>query len=265
MAWSCDDTRRALRHSTEFPVESLEHLATCNICQEMTELAADVSPSVSSSVDAEMIKTRARLDEERGFVAWLRSRSSRVRSIGAGVFALTPVILQLIFARRSDFSSYPVTWFIAFALAYFALVVWAGFVALSPLYRPISLRQFLTTTLLSLILPWVIVSFEPVPDNHQTNVELNLGILHSAWLCLRYGLALALPAVVALWWFDRSEVKPLRFGLLVGAWGGIVGNFVLLFHCPNEAQLHQWLGHATIGIVYVLVIGFVIIKGRKSR
>jgi hypothetical protein len=231
----------------------------------MTELAADVSSSVSSSVDTEILKTRALLDKERGFVAWLRSRSSRVRWIGAGVFALIPVVLQLIFARRSDFYSYPVAWFIAFTLAYFALVIWALFVALSPIYRAISLRQFLITTLLSLILPWVIVSFEPVPDNHQTDVELNLVTLHNAWVCLRYGLALALPAVVALWWLDRSEAKPLRFGLLVGASGGIVGNFVLLFHCPNKAQLHQWLGHATIGIVYVLIISLVSTKGLKSR
>jgi hypothetical protein len=68
---------------------------------------------------------------------------------------------------------------------------------------------------------------------------------------------LAAPSVVLLLAMDRTASRRRLTGLVAAALGGAVGNFVLLLHCANPGSAHQFLGHALVSVVLLLIIGIV--------
>ena len=66
--------------------------------------------------------------------------------------------------------------------------------------------------------------------------------------CLIAGLALALPAALAVWWFLRRgfAVNSVAAGLAKGTLAGLAGVTMLELHCPNFEAPHVMVWHIAV-------------------
>jgi len=271
MNWTCDETRRHLLRQDELSEEALEHLTQCAVCQEMMELSTitdldSISNDAAIDVANLLSHTRLELSREQGLLAWLRSRSTPLRlCLGVGV-ALLPAMAQLVFARRYDLSDYPLPRLFLVVATYLVIVAFSSNTLLSPLYRPQSPTALRSAVGLAFIVPFVFAAMAPahVPATVvPVPADVHHALLYQAWICLRYGTLLSLPAVLLFVAMDRQLARGRFFLTLTACTGGIAGNFVLLLHCSNEQPAHQLLGHATVGLALLAGTGTVAMLARK--
>ena len=266
MTWTCDRTRHSLRRQAELPVEAIEHLARCALCQELTDLAPEARGSLThaepSVLDMAQLlaATQQRLASERGAWAWLRSRSTSERWALGMVFALLPVMLQWFVARRADFGEYPLPRLSMLVAAYVVVIACAARSLLAPLHQPKAGWQNAVMAGLAFALPLLVAATAPAYALEPASSAVSNGLfLKQAGACLRYGALLAIPSVALLFVMDRQMASGRQFSTTAAAIGGAVGNFVLLLHCANEDPAHQLLGHASVG---VLLLAF--LDGRRA-
>jgi hypothetical protein len=270
MNWTCDETRRHLLRPNELSEAALEHVAQCAVCQEMMELSTAIELDSGSSANAVAIdvpslfgQTQLQLTREQGPLAWLRSRRTPLRIVLGVSVALVPAVVQLAFARRIDLGDYPLPRLLLAAALYLVIVDFATKSLLSPLYRPRSSWALWLAAIASFSLPFVVAALAPAyAQQLESPAPLQRSVLYQAWVCLRYGTLLSLPAVLLLFALDRQLAQGRRFPMLAAGLGGVAGNFALLLHCPNEQPTHQLLGHATVGLLLLVCIGIGIVIPR---
>jgi len=154
------------------------------------------------------------------------------------------------------------------AALYLVVAELAAKTLLAPLYRPRARWALWLATFASFSLPFAVAALAPA---YVQRAAAHAGIQHSflyqAWVCLRYGTSLSLPAVLLFLAMDRQVAQGRRVLLLTAGIGGVAGNLALLFHCPNEQPAHQLLGHATVGLLLLVCIGFgiVVIRVRSRK
>ena len=272
MNWTCDETRRHLLRQQELSEAALDHLTQCAVCQEMMDLPSAIELDSGSSAGALDIgsllsQTQLQLSQERGLHAWLRSRKTPFRiALGVGV-ALVPAAAQLALSRRTDLGDYPLSRLLLAVALYLVIVDFAAKTLLSPLYRPRSRWALWLAVIASFGLPMVVAALAPAYSQQlESHGPVQYSFLYQAWVCLRYGTLLSLPAVLLLFALDRQVAQGRRFPMLAAGLGGVAGNFALLLHCPNEQPTHQLLGHATVGLLLLACIGVGIVIARfRSR
>jgi hypothetical protein len=71
--------------------------------------------------------------------------------------------------------------------------------------------------------------------------------------CFSYGTLLTLPTAALLWAFDRDDQLSLRTVYLSAAALGLSANLLLELHCGNGNFTHVVLGHASLGVAWLLV------------
>src|SRR5512142_2371698 len=141
MSWTCDGTRDCLREQATLPSAAVEHIAGCALCQDiigMVSFDPSVPPESASSVPdmAQLLAdTQSRLANERGVVAWLRSRPNTLQIAIGFIATILPAVGILALARRVDLGSYPTWRLVAFILALAFSAVVALRMMLAPLYR----------------------------------------------------------------------------------------------------------------------------------
>jgi hypothetical protein len=270
MNWTCDETRRDLLRQDTLSAAALEHLAQCAVCQEMMELPTAIEVDAGSIANADALElpnllrqTELRLSTERGLLAWLRSRKTPLRvALGVGM-ALVPAAVQLVFFRRTDLSDYPLSRLLLAAASYMVIAAFAITTLLSPLYRPRSRWTLWLATLGAFSLPFVIAALAPAyAQRVGGHANTQHSFLYQAWVCLRYGTLLSLPAVLPILAMDRQSAPIRRVLTLAAGIGGVAGNLSLLLHCPNEQPAHQLVGHATVSLLLLVCLGIVIVIGR---
>jgi hypothetical protein len=270
MNWTCDETRRQLLRQDELSEAALEHLAQCAVCQEMMDLRSAIELDSGSSANAGILniarllsQTQLQLSQERGLLAWLRSRKTPLRLASGVSVALIPAAAQLAFSRRYDLGDYPLPRLLLAVALYLFVVVFATKTLLSPLYRPKSSWALRSAAALSFILPFVLAALAPAyAQQAASHVGIQHSFLYQAGACLRYGTLLSFPSVLLFVAMDRQLARGRLFLTLTACTGGLAGNFVLLLHCPNEQPAHQLLGHATVGLVLLVCFGAAILFTR---
>jgi hypothetical protein len=71
--------------------------------------------------------------------------------------------------------------------------------------------------------------------------------------CFSYGALLTLPIAALLWAFDRDDRLSLRTVCLSAAALGLSANLILELHCPSGNFVHVLLGHASLGIAWLVL------------
>lgn len=276
MNWTCDDTRRRLSSAGEWSDAALEHLTACAVCREMADSVSAVEqqgesrPALEPLVLSKLLtRTERAIADERGLLAWLRSRSSAQRRLFGFCVALAPALAQLALARRCDLGSYPFPRLLLVFGLYAGALVLAERTILFPLHRPLRTRQRAAVTVLALALPFVVAASAPAyVDADALSTAAQGPFLYQAWICMRYGAMLSLPAIVLVLAMDRQPGRSRGLATALAGLGALIGNLTLLLHCPNEDPAHQWLGHAAIGLLLLLVLlpvfGLVRIWHRRS-
>lgn len=226
-----------------------DHLVTCATCRTLLDsgalgaLLAEQRASHVSAEEALLARVEARLEREVGVRAWFRSQGTRRR------FALVALVLTFTIAPAVAVRSAkgPLS---ALAAVSLALVVAAVLLAvasvLRPPWRPLRRVRLLAVAAGSLALPFAVVALAAADGSAEH------GALRAS-ACFMYGAALSLPAFVLLKLLDRAEQVSLPSLALLAGTSGLVANLVLRLHCPSEEPVHLLLGHATIGVAWLLV------------
>jgi hypothetical protein len=207
-------------------------------------------------LDALFSGMEQQLAGERGVRAWLRSRSTGARlAICAASLVLLAGAVALAWARP-DLPVYP-----AFRLALGALVIVVILVvqlalALRPLSRP-PLPGWVSPAAIAGALGALVALYGlPAPHlAHPASVQAPgmQALIARALPCLAFGLFFALASYGLLRVLDRGGTDKARRALLAAAYGGLVANLLLMFHCPVTAPAHLMLGH--LGVAVLLLLG----------
>ncbi len=249
------------------------HLASCEACSALLadhaalgRGLAEAAGSDGPALDLESLlaEVEQSVGRERGPVAWLRSRPTGKRTALVLVAVAVVVLFILAFKLRPDLAEYPMLAMLV-AVALEGLIIGAAVrIELRPVQDaapPAWMRPLLG--MLALAVP-TLVALLPLAHAGaplayappgKSFVQLALG-------CFSFGTALAAPVLLLLWALDRQGHRARGLAVLAAATGGVVGNLVLLLHCPITDIGHMLLGHASIG--FVLVLLYAVLFRRRS-
>ena len=262
---TCDDTRRALERG-ELPEsrEAQEHLEACPACRELVagvpvlghRLAGLKSPSVPAgglgADDPAWVALQANLRAESAPGGWLRNRGTPLRIVLSLSVPAVLVGWNLVAKRRADWDAYPTPRLLGEA-ALLLVSLWAAIhFALRPLHLPPRNRLRRVVNVVALAVPVGLAALGPAHLAHPASLQgSGLDFWPRALACLQFGAAMAVPAILVLWWADRAQGRRLALAALAAAVGGLTGNFVLHIHCAITDPLHLLVGHASIGLLLI--------------
>ena len=199
---------------------------------------------------------------ERGAGAWLRSRSTTVRTALALATLLAVVLATVVGWLRPDLSVYPAGRMAAIALFIAAGAALELLLALRPLSRP-ALRDWVAplATLGALIGLAALYALPAAHLAHPASLHApGLAELASrAVRCLAIGVPLALSFYALLRVLDRGGAER---ALSAAAYSGLCANLALQLHCPITAPAHMLFGHFGVALV---VIGVALVQRLRAR
>jgi hypothetical protein len=258
----CSDVRERLRDvqgRRDARVEA--HLQACIDC---ALLAADAalagqaeSPTASADIEAILDRTEARLQRERGCIAWLRNRRTSTRLLLGALAALGVPLAFALAAPRTDLSVYPLPRLVTIAACLILFSAGALSVKLRPLHRPALPSGLAAALLVAAIV--VIGTDIALPPAHAVPAaslaETGADFARRAAGCLSVGFLIGLPALLAAGWLDRTRHARGATGWLSPLLAAVAGYLALDLHCPLVARAHLLVGHAGLLLVFpVLVI-----------
>ncbi|HEX6243625.1 MAG TPA: hypothetical protein VFZ61_22080 [Polyangiales bacterium] len=204
-------------------------------------------------LDALRSSLDAALAEERGLGAFLRSRTTPLRLVVAGVLLLAAMGAVWLLAARVDQELYPM-WRLLLGLGFMLVAFFASVgLALWPLSRPAP-RPRLVSTVLALA-PVLLAGLYLMPAAHADHPASlqqpgTAALLVRASPCFGVGVLIAL---LSVWGLRRLDRGGTRVALLLATASGVAANILLLLHCPMTAPAHMLLGH--LGVMLVFVAG----------
>lgn len=268
----CRDVRDALvRGEVPEGPEVQAHLSECPACadvladhallgRELGRVAPGAPPVELSTLLGQVEES---IQSERGVRGRLRSLSTPWRIACALVAVGVVAGFVLVFKPRSDLSAYPIDR-LALTVAFYALLIGGAFaLELRPLQRralPGWVRPVLAAVALLVPVVFALVPSPPAPPMHMTG-----SFAHVTFGCFMFGTGLAIPVLVLLFLLDRRAHGTWGVVLLGAAAGGLVANLGLLLHCPARNVAHILLGHASIGVVFVIAYVLALAWRKRRR
>lgn len=233
------------------------HVAVCPHCRELLALEGELGRRL-----ADQVLPEAKADElfslverdvaaEQGLRARLRALPSEAQVSVLVAFALLLCAAHLAMHRRSDFAEYSpvVFWGLCLVLGSFLFVGAARLLrgasapsSMAKVERPLAL--------LLLIIPAIAALVSPI-GSAVPRAAMSFGV---PAFCFAYGAAFMLPFVALYWLFERRDRVPVWSLVSAGALAGIAANLLLHTHCPSAHPGHLLVGHASIGVVWALLL-----------
>jgi len=248
---NCVDVREARLRGTALTQEAAEHAEHCPVC------CADAADGVATSaegLDDLFSGIEKRIGRERGITALLRSRSTPARLFIGAVWIAVLVTWCAVSMPRTRFAPIPVERFVLVLTVLSVLGAVLLRAGLRPAQTPApSDRTVLLGVAAGLLFP-VATAFLPAGlhafDHYvqYTKTQATIG-------CFVIGAVTGALVVLLLRALDRTAHGTRGSSLLAAVTGGVAGNLALELHCPVTAPSHILLGHATVGLVLVLVYG----------
>jgi hypothetical protein len=222
-------------------------------------------PASGAGFDELWARVERSVADERGVKAWLQSRPTGLRvALVCGLFAAL-ACLHFLWARRSDWSLHPGERLLLVVGAALVAIVFCLRLVLAPLTRPF--RAPLALASMTLLLVPVLSALVPDLRFGAGDTHAGAAALGAAAGCFVYGSVLVLGVGAALWCVDRGA--PIGAARLVPAvvCAGLVAHLILQIHCANDNPTHLLLGHASIGIAWLVVLSALYARslGRRSR
>jgi hypothetical protein len=249
----CAEIRDAFTHGVVTPSPQVQaHLAGCPHCRELFERDAALGRSLATEAALPMpfpeelfAELETRVAGETGVRAWLRSRPTKLRFLIALSSVLCAVSIGGVLKLRSDFDAYPRARLLVLLAVYsLGIIVAFGKELFLSVWRG-PLADHLLLLVAALGLPFL-VAFAPA-----TEASRAFGA-QGALNCFVFGALLTLPTAALLWAFDRDDHLSTRTACLSAAALGLSANLVLELHCANGNFSHVLLGHASLGVAWLL-------------
>lgn len=223
-------------------------------------------PAPGAGFDELWALVERRVADERGVRAWLQSRPTGLRvALVCGVLAALAV-LHWLWARRSDWSLHSGERLLLVVGSAAVAIVFCLRLVLAPLTLPV--RASLALASMTLLVVPVLSALVPELRFGAGDTHAAAAALGPAAGCFVYGGVLVLGVGAALWCVDRGgPAVPARLVPAVVC-AGLAAHLILQIHCANDNPTHLLLGHASIGIAWLVVLfGFYgrSRSGRRSR
>ena len=227
---------------------------------------ASREPLQESELDALFERSHDAVTQERGLVAWLRSRATPIRWVSMFGLISVLVLFELSTRRRVDISVYPIWRMALEVLANVLTLLSAVWLALRPLQEPGRRSLTWMCACLALATPLALALSGPAHLGHPASLE---GTGADFWprvtACFLLGTAISFPVWVALAAFDRWASRSRSIAVLAAGLLGIVGNFALHMHCPLTSVAHRVAGHAMIGFaLWPVFIAIALLRSPRS-
>lgn len=228
-----------------------EHESPAKTAADAAELfrgfAADVP--AESEVDDLLAGLEARLEKERGPLAWLRARPTSSR-LGLALGVPTGLVLATaLLAPRADFGSLPAWRVIVVVLGTAALLAASVWFGLRPLHRPAVPRWVEPLVLGSAVTGGGVLALLPVLGGVEGHGPTDWA---HAMGCMYGGLIVAVPAFVIVRLLDHGGRA--WSSLLAASAAGLGANGVLAMHCANDAFGHLMRGHVVVAVGFVAAV-----------
>jgi len=232
-----------------------EHLTRCVTCRELFAGSAEFGSALAETGNDALrfpeelyARVRADLGKETGLRALVRGQSTGRRLAIACLAVALSAAFTLAFARRA---SWPMDALGPFA----ALLAVLGLGALlcirdglAPLSRVRSTGRTLAMSAAALGFPIVLAAWAPAEFAGGDRGR----VVAQALRCFVFGTAASAPLVMLLWLCDRGSRGSWRVFLPLSAASGLSANLVLGLHCAITEPAHLLLGHATLGVAWLI-------------
>jgi len=268
---TCAIVRETVRRG-EVPTDQA-HLASCPACRALVDGALVLSPYMEAAPDISPLnpavlreQLHSALEAETGWRGRAQAMPTPTRLAILALLTLGVVAAAGLFSPRADLAMYPVVRMWMTVLCTVGVGLASGAVSLRPIQhsapRTSAVGGFIFVGVLLAVLPALL------PLAHPETAESVSGggsaFILDALMCWAFGIAIALPVVIAFWILDRS-VRPTRApALLAGLGAGLAGVAGLQLHCPINIQTHLLLGHTTV-VLSLLGAGLLFLRVRPSR
>jgi len=216
----------------------------------LEELAGKGEGDEELDLDALRHDVDALLDEERGFLAELRSRGTGQR-IAIVVAAVVLISVGTVLATpRTDLATYPLGRMIAILVALGLLTGMATWRLLRPLHLPPPSPTSNRLLLLAGLLTPVVVDLIPLHDHVGGAAGEGMSFVTACLKCFGFGGVTGALVLVVAFMMRRARVDGVAVAALAGVAAGLTGNLTLQLHCPIIAPAHLLLGHAMLLLVF---------------
>jgi hypothetical protein len=249
---NCVDVREARLRGTPLSAEAAAHASECPICSADTEEGA----GETSELDELFRDIETKLGHEKGVLGWARSRSTTTRLLIAASAVTGLTALSAVGIPRTRFAPLPTERVVVVMGALAVLAAMMLRVGLRPAQTQAPPdRSLFIIVAAGLLLP-VVTAFLP-PGAHPFHEYVQYTQTEATIGCFVIGAVTGALVVFVLRALDRTahDSRPAR--VLAAVTGGVAGNLALELHCPVTAPAHLLLGHATVGMMLVLVYGLV--------
>ncbi len=204
---------------------------------------------------------QGKLAQERGFSAWLRSRSTPLRATLAGIVVGLLAVATMAVWLRPDFELYPAGRMNAVLASIAGLIVLDLILLLWPMQLPAAPRWLMAAAVAGA--PIGLFFWYSAPVAHLTHPRSVPSEDFRGWCvhvgrCLFYGSVVAGGVYALLRSLDRGGANRL---LLMAACAGLAANLVLQLHCPQTTPSHLMIGH--FGVI-ALCFGFAFWRERAA-
>lgn len=262
----CSEIRdRFLKGEAVVTEQVQRHLTGCPECQALFEGGAQLGHRLASQAasalpfpDELFAQTEASVAAEIGPRAWLRSRPTHFQSRVVALGVLCVVLLGGVARLRPDFAEYPSTRLLLLFGVSSCLILVAFRKGLRFPARLGNFGDHPEFALAALGIPFLL-AFAPATEVSR---QASSG---GALNCFVYGALFTVPLALLLWACDRND-RPSQGTVCLAAVGlGLSANLVLELHCPNGNAVHLLLGHASIGILWLVTWAVLRVSGNAAR
>lgn len=276
MIWDCHKTRNALARG-EIPdgPEAVAHLDSCRECADLVADEAHIGLELGrlseddTALRSEQPSDRlwselaSQVEQETGPRAWLRSRTTPVRTALALCIPAMAAIVYWATRRRVDWDVYPQTRMLV-EIGVLVVTLWlVARAELRPLQHAAKPVARASTAILAFLVPIAIAMLAPAHTSHAASLEgTGADFWPRAMACLGFGLSIGLPTLIVARLLERHPGGSPTLLLMACGLGGLAGNLTLLVHCPIVHWSHLLVGHASIGLV---LLPLLLLRRRRSR
>jgi len=259
---ACQAIRDALAKGEALSDSQARHAEGCETCSDLLGADAELARGVvgvpapaAEDLGPLLAAVERRIDQERGPVAWLRSRPTPLRHVLGALLPLAIVAWILIAKRRPDLAVYPAPRLLLTVLVYAGLLGAVVRSTLAPLQeRALAARTRWLLVAAALLVPFLVAA---LPQAHAAHAASLAGagddFARRALACFGFGEALALAVLVAWAALARDAHHGVKTAALAAVGAGLAGILALELHCPITHPLHLLVGHATVGLALALV------------
>lgn len=255
----CHTVHARIRAGQALGDEGRAHVDSCPACGELVGGLGRQLDSLDLPDEEPLEEMADALDSRLGapssFADRVRAWSTPARASAMAAVVAGSIAIVLGGSRRVDLELVPgVRYGVALGLLAVGLIAVVA-MTLRPLHRSRPPAWATTVTMTLAAAGPLVVALLPAAHRDHPDSLLGVGrdFLARAASCFGFGLGWAVVMIAAAWLLDRQYLRRPGVAALVLLGGAVLGNLLLVLHCPLVEPAHKLGGHATVTAAAILL------------